>query len=116
VRARARRRIRIVFRDFSCSAKTVWRGGFALLGDRRERRHRRRVPRLSAVGLHEHAIICLRSFRRGQQHCHRARAGPDPAILIADEPTGNLDPVTSWDLIQLLIQINAMPRCSWQPQ
>jgi cell division transport system ATP-binding protein len=29
-------------------------------------------------------------------------------MLIADEPTGNLDPVTSWDLIQLLIQINSM--------
>ena len=29
-------------------------------------------------------------------------------MLIADEPTGNLDPVTSWEIIQLLIQINEL--------
>ena len=29
-----------------------------------------------------------------------------PTVLIADEPTGNLDPDTSWDIMQLLDQIN----------
>jgi cell division transport system ATP-binding protein len=30
-----------------------------------------------------------------------------PKILIADEPTGNLDPKHSWDIIKLLEKINA---------
>ena len=29
-----------------------------------------------------------------------------PLILITDEPTGNLDPETSWDILQLLLKIN----------
>jgi cell division transport system ATP-binding protein len=32
----------------------------------------------------------------------------DPRIVIADEPTGNLDPLTSWEIIQLLLHINEL--------
>ena len=31
-----------------------------------------------------------------------------PLIIIADEPTGNLDPISSWDIIQLLVKINEL--------
>ena len=31
----------------------------------------------------------------------------DPKIVIADEPTGNLDPVTSWDIMDIFKRINA---------
>jgi len=31
-----------------------------------------------------------------------------PIILIADEPTGNLDPLHTWDIIRLLHKINEM--------
>jgi cell division ATP-binding protein ftsE len=31
----------------------------------------------------------------------------DPAIVIADEPTGNLDPETSWDIMDIFKRINA---------
>jgi cell division transport system ATP-binding protein len=30
-----------------------------------------------------------------------------PGIIIADEPTGNLDPATAWEIMQLFLQINA---------
>jgi cell division transport system ATP-binding protein len=32
----------------------------------------------------------------------------DPRLIIADEPTGNLDPLISWEIIQLLLRINEM--------
>ena len=72
---------------------------------------KRRVPQLlSLVGLHEHDDHLPTQLSGGeQQRAAIARAlVHDPAMLIADEPTGNLDPVTSWELIQLLIQINSM--------
>ena len=32
----------------------------------------------------------------------------NPNLIIADEPTGNLDPVTAWDIIRLLARINSI--------
>ena len=42
-----------------------------------------------------------------QQRTALARALVNkPKVLVADEPTGNLDPISSWDIIQLLLKIN----------
>jgi len=111
---RLRRRIGVVFQDFRLLPnKTVTENvAFALevtgaAGDL----IRDRVPRLlGLVGLHEHADHRPSQLSGGeQQRAAIARAlVHDPAILIADEPTGNLDPVTSWEIVQLLIQINSM--------
>jgi len=109
-----RRRIGIVFQDFRLlPAKTVFENvAFALEVTGTSRTEiRRRVPQLlSLVGLHEHDDHLPTQLSGGeQQRAAIARAlVHDPSILIADEPTGNLDPVTSWEIIQLLIQINAM--------
>jgi cell division transport system ATP-binding protein len=109
---RLRRRIGIVFQDFRLlPAKTVFENvAFALEVTGSSRAEiRRRVPQLlNLVGLHEHDEHLPTQLSGGeQQRVAIARAlVHDPAMLIADEPTGNLDPVTSWEIIQLLIQIN----------
>ncbi|MGH2427988.1 MAG: cell division ATP-binding protein FtsE [Candidatus Limnocylindria bacterium] len=109
-----RRRIGIVFQDFRLLPnKTVWENvAFALEVTGAPGAHvRARVPQLlNLVGLHEHSHHLPTQLSGGeQQRTAIARAlVHDPAILIADEPTGNLDPVTSWEIIQLLIQINQL--------
>jgi cell division transport system ATP-binding protein len=111
---RIRRRIGVVFQDFRLLPnKTVRENvAFALevtgapLG---EIRHR--VPRLLAlVGLEGQSEQLPAQLSGGeQQRAAIARAlVHDPAILIADEPTGNLDPVTGWEIVQLLLEINAL--------
>jgi len=109
-----RRRIGIVFQDFRLLPnKTVFENvAFALeVTGAPGGTIRRRVPQLlNLVGLQDHSQHLTTQLSGGeQQRVAIARAlVHDPAILIADEPTGNLDPVTSWEIIQLLIQINEL--------
>ena len=109
-----RRRIGIVFQDFRLlTTKTVFENvAFALeVTGASGSEIRLRVPQLlNLVGLQDHAHHLPTQLSGGeQQRTAIARAlVHDPAILIADEPTGNLDPVTSWEIIQLLIQINEL--------
>jgi cell division transport system ATP-binding protein len=109
-----RRRIGIVFQDFRLlQQKTVFENvAFALdVTGTPGARIRQRVPQLlNLVGLQDHGHHLPTQLSGGeQQRTAIARAlVHDPAMLIADEPTGNLDPVTSWEIIQLLIQINQL--------
>ena len=68
-------------------------------------------PRAGARGTERPGASSGRSQLSGgeQQRTAIARAlVHDPRLIIADEPTGNLDPLISWEILQLLLRINEL--------
>ena len=102
----------VVFQDFRLLPdKTVYENvAFAMYIVKATPRHiRRQVPMvLSLVGLSGKAKMYPNELSGGeQQRVALARAlVNNPSMLIADEPTGNLDPDTAWDIMTLLNDIN----------
>ncbi len=107
-----RRKIGFVFQDFRLlPKKTVFENvAFALeITGSSSKEIRRHVPMvLSMVGLSKKARHYPNQLSGGeQQRVSIARAViNNPTVLIADEPTGNLDPDTAWEIMKLLRQIN----------
>ena len=109
-----RRRIGTVFQDFRLlSSKTAYENvAFAMeAAGRTDEEIETDVPQvLGLVGLQEKASLFPFQLSGGEkQRVGIARAIVNrPDIVVADEPTGNLDPQNSWDIIKLLGKINEL--------
>jgi len=109
-----RRKVGVVFQDFKLlPQKTVWENvAFALeVCDVSQAEINDKVPKiLDLVGMLKRRANLPHELSGGErQRVSIARALiHHPKILIADEPTGNLDPVNAWEIVDLLERINRM--------
>ncbi|WP_240966592.1 cell division ATP-binding protein FtsE [Nodosilinea sp. P-1105] len=112
--ARMRRRIGVVFQDYKLIPKrtvaenvafVLWAQGFT-----RKEIHRRLWPTLKMVGLQAKAHCFPDELSGGeQQRVSIARAVVNtPPLLLADEPTGNLDADNSLQVIKILKKLNSI--------
>jgi cell division transport system ATP-binding protein len=107
-----RRHLGVVFQDFKLlSDKTVWENvAFAMqVTGAHTRDVMRQVPRaLDLVGLAHKSRMYPGELSGGeQQRTAIARAlVNNPKILLCDEPTGNLDPSNTTEIMELLLRIN----------
>ena len=109
-----RRKIGTIFQDFRLLPdRTVFENvAFALeAAGASDKRIHEDVPQvLKIVGLHEKTDRFPAELSGGeQQRVATARALIHrPDIIVADEPTGNLDPINTWEVVRLLLKINEM--------
>lgn len=107
-----RRKVGVIFQDFKLlQRKTVYENiAFALeVCDATNEEVAERVPKIiELVGLSSRARAFTEELSGGEkQRVSIARAlVHNPKLLIADEPSGNLDPVSTWEIIELLFKIN----------
>lgn len=109
-----RRRLGVVFQEFRLLEDRNIYENVALaqrvIGVGRERMKKNVMSMLEMVGLANKAKMFPRELSGGeQQRVAIARAMVNrPEILLADEPTGNLDPNNSWEIMTLLEAVNRL--------
>lgn len=107
-----RRNIGVIFQDFRLLPKlsAYENVAFAMEVIEAPKKiiRRRTMEALELVGLKHKASSLPAQLSGGeQQRVAIARAiVNNPAVIVADEPTGNLDPETSWGIMKLLEEIN----------
>ncbi|MDO9026266.1 MAG: cell division ATP-binding protein FtsE [bacterium] len=108
-----RRKLGVIFQDFKLlPEKTVYENvAFALevTGAAEKAIHKKSMAVLNEVGMsHKRHSFPYQLSGGEQQKSAIARAlVNDPFILLADEPTGNVDPAGTLEIIQILKNINA---------
>jgi len=109
-------RVGFVFQQFNLlPSMTAWRNvelPLAYAGVRRDERKRRAVESLSRVGLADRVEHRPGELSGGQQQrvaVARALVG-NPSLILADEPTGNLDSKSSEDTLDLFDELHAQGR------
>lgn len=109
-----RRNIGVVFQDFRLLPnKTIYENiAFAkeIIGASPREINRQVSAVLDLVGLSDKKNCYPNELSGGeQQRISIARAMVNnPDVIVADEPTGNLDPDTAWDIMKLLKEVNMM--------
>lgn len=109
-----RRKIGMIFQDFKILPdRTVHENvsiALEILGKPVSETNRKVKEVLMLVGLENKAKLFPLQLSAGElQRTAIARAiVSGPKILLADEPTGNLDPTTSWEILKILRQINKL--------
>lgn len=112
--AKVRRRIGIVFQDYKLIPRRTVAENVAFVlwaqGYTRKEIHRRLWPTLKMVGLQDKSEAFPNELSGGEQQrvsIARAVVGTPP-LLLADEPTGNLDPENALQVIKILKKLNAI--------
>jgi cell division transport system ATP-binding protein len=109
-----RRQIGVVFQDYKLIPRRTVSENVAFVlsaqGFSRKEIQRRLLPTLKMVGLQDKADCFPEQLSGGeQQRVSLARAVVStPPILLADEPTGNLDPENSWQVLKILQKLNSI--------
>ena len=107
-----RRKIGMVFQDYHLLNDRNLFDNIALalhvIGYSKDEIVERVTESIEEVGLEGKADNYPQELSGGEQQraCVARALVKDPEIVLADEPTGNLDPVTSFELIKLLEEIN----------
>lgn len=107
-----RRKLGIVFQDFKLLPKlTVYENvafGLESIGMKKEEIKKKVLTALERVGLKEKIRSFPNQLSGGEQQrvCIARAIVNEPKLLICDEPTGNLDPKTSKEIMKVLDNIN----------
>lgn len=107
-----RRKIGVIFQDFQlleeCTVGENIRVALEILGFPSPDQEKEVAQVLKKVGLEGREDFFPAQLSGGelQRVCLARALAMKPAVILADEPTGNLDPKNSWQLIELLDKIN----------